>query len=278
MISRTFSIVGSRIGSLLGLWGTYFVLQMVLMFLIFGMIGASALSGGFADNPLAMGAGVIGMMILFYIIYLLISLASTASLVHNASPAINPTFGDSFGAGLRAIPGLVLLLLLMIVAYIGAIIVLAIVGAIFSALGDAGTVLFGLLVLVGAVYLSCRLSVMFPVIVVEGVTNPITAIQRSWRLTAGNVLRIFLVLLAFSVLVVVIIFLLFALMGGSMMGLGGMAASGGAGSVGAMGAGFLLIMLVFVILGALMAIVMASFMACLHAALAGPEAVAETFQ
>ena len=38
VISRTFSIVGSRIGSLLGLWGTYFVLQMVLMFLIFAFI------------------------------------------------------------------------------------------------------------------------------------------------------------------------------------------------------------------------------------------------
>ena len=66
-----------------------------------------------------------------------------------------------------------------------------------------------------------------------------------------------------------------ALMGGSMMGF----AAGGSidAAAPAMGATMIVFVLGFLVLMVLLALLSAAFMAVLHASLAGPEAVAETF-
>lgn len=276
IISQTFSMTMQRIGSLLGIYAIYFVLQIVLAAVMFGAVGSSLMMAGAMESPMAMGAGGVLIMIVAYIAYLLVYMAQGASLVHNASPTHSPALGDSFMEGLRAIPALIGLALLLAVGYIAAAIVLAIVGAIFSMAGDAGSVLFLIAVFLGLIYLACRLSLIMPVIVVEGVQNPITAIRRSWKLTSGHTGKIFVVILIFSLIVVAALLAMVALMGGSMMGF---AASAGNidTAAPALGATMIVFFLGFMLLMVLLALLSAAFMAVLHASLAGPEAMAETF-
>lgn len=276
IISQTFSMTMQRIGSLLGVWAVYFALQLLLVFLMFGVVGGTFMMAAGMDSPLAMGAGAILTMILVYIAYLLLYMAQTASLVHNASPVHDPSLGDSITAGFRAMPTLLGLALLLFVAYIAAAVAIGIIGAIFSLAGDAGSVLFLIAVFLGMIYISCRLALMLPVIAVDGVGNPITAIKRSWSLTSGHVGKIFVVILLFAVIVTLAFLALFALMGGSMMGLAGSAASIDAAGAG-MGVAMIVFFVGFLLLMILMALVSAAFMAVLHSSLVGPEAVAETF-
>jgi len=273
IISQTFSMAMQRIGSLLGVWAIYFGLQLLLMIILFGVVGTSFMMAGSMENPLAMGMSAVLTMILGYMAYFLLYMAQAAALVHNASPAHDPSLGDSFMAGLRAVPILLGLALIMLVAYFLAAIVLGLVGAAFSAAGDAGSVIYVILVFLLMIYISCRLSLVMPVIAVDGVGNPITALSRSWTLTSGHVLKIFVVMLLYAVIVGGVFFLLFLVAGGSMMGLSGMGEAG----MGAAGATMIGFFLGFIALMVLVAIVSASFMASLHASLVGPEAVAETF-
>ncbi|MDZ4275254.1 MAG: amino acid permease, partial [Erythrobacter sp.] len=55
----------------------------------------------------------------------------------------------------------------------------------------ASKVLVGIVLAVAGVYVFIKFSLIAPVIAIEGVRNPITALARSWRLTKGNSLRIF---------------------------------------------------------------------------------------
>lgn len=64
------------------------------------------------------------------------------------------------------------------------------------------------LVAVGVIYVAIKTSLVSPVIMVEGVTSPIAAIVRSWRLTQGNSARIglfyLLLLIAFMVVTLIV--------------------------------------------------------------------------
>lgn len=82
--------------------------------------------------------------------------------------------------------------------------------------------LVGLLAVVAAIYLYTKFSLTTPVIGLEKEFNPLKAIARSWKLTKGNSLRLwlfyFLLILAFMVLSLVIgmiVGLVFGLMGAS---------------------------------------------------------------
>lgn len=276
IISQTFGMVRQRLGSLLGVWGIYFGLQIMLLFLLFGAVGSSLMMVGSMDNPAAMGFGAVVMMVVGYLAYLILYMTQAASLIHNASPALEPTIGDSFMAGLRALPTLLGLTLILLATYFFAMIAIGIVGGIFSLAGDAGSVLFLIFVFIGMIYISCRLSLMMPVIAVDGVGNPITAIASSWKLTGGHVAKIFAVILLFGVVVLAAFFALFGLVGSGMMGLAG-AGFDGAGMAAAGMATMIMTLMGFLVLVVIMTIASAAFMAVLHASLVGPEAVAETF-
>ena len=89
-------------------------------------------------------------------------------------------------------------------------IVLVLVALIpFVAGGAAGIgvgVMVGIVALVVLAYLFTKFSLSIVVIVAERVMNPVTAIARSWALTKGNSLRIFLFyVLLFIVLIVIAI-------------------------------------------------------------------------
>ena len=69
-------------------------------------------------------------------------------------------------------------------------------------------VLIGLVALVAIIYVSVKFSLVAPVLAIEGIRNPITALQRSWSLTKGNSVLLFafylLLVLAFLIVSAVI--------------------------------------------------------------------------
>lgn len=86
----------------------------------------------------------------------------------------------------------------------------------FVVAGAAGTgagVLVGLVVAAVAAYLFTKFSLVPPVIAVERVGNPLTALGRSWALTKGNTLRIFLFIVLLGIALLLISMVLGAIIG-----------------------------------------------------------------
>lgn len=238
ILSRMFAMVRERFAALVGLWLVYTVAVFGVGIVLSLVMGASMMAGGgmlAGTDPnesglLAMGIGFIAMMVVMYLVYVLIYLASYASLAHMASPLVQPDFGTSLTAGLRAALPLLGAALLLGIGYL-------VVFGLFAALaalggpdagGALGVVLI-LLVVPVALYLGCRLSIQFPLAAVEGLRNPVTIIARSWRLTSGSVLSILGAVLVYIVVVIVLFLLAFVPVLGSISLAGSGAAEPGIG-------------------------------------------------
>lgn len=116
-------------------------------------------------------------------------------------------------------------------------------------------------------YAMIKLSLIGPVIGIEQVLNPVTALKRSWQLTKGNSLRIFfffvllfLVFLVISVLITLIAGVMFAAIGGEIELIGN-------GLVGSL-------------VNAVFVVIYLAVLAGIHQQLSGPrtEALMETFE
>ena len=220
---------------------------------------------------------MIVLVVLFYVGYILVGMAQYASLILMASPADRPNVGEALRAGWRAAPALLLLVVVMILGYLAVAVVFSLIGGALSALGEAGGVVAAILLLPALIWLGCRLALLFAVVVVDEVRNPFTAIARSWQLTRGHALTIFLASLVFMIIVVV---LCGAALLPSIGLLGSMAdpeylAEAAGPAVG----GVLLMMLGFLVVSALFTVGYSAFMAVLHGSLtgAGGERAAEAF-
>jgi hypothetical protein len=271
-------MVKDRFGPLLGLWAIYFAITIALT-IVFGIGMAAVGVAGMATmeesgNPLAMGGGMVVLVVLLYAGYLLLTMAQYASLILMASPTGRPAFGDALSSGWRAAPALLLLMVVLILGYVA---IALLFGGAGSALGSAGGTVFALLMFPVLAWVGCRLALLFAVVAVDGVRNPFTAISRSWRLTDGHAMAIFLASLVFMVILVVIcgVALLpsFGMLS-SMADPESLAEAGGAAA-----GGMLLLMLGFLVASALLTIGYSAFMAVLHGTLttAGGEGAAEAF-
>lgn len=138
------------------------------------------------------------------------------SLLALLSNRDSPTVGEAMKRGLGAAPSYVAAQLLAALAASLAIgVPLGLISLVAPA-AAAGVAFFGLLLV--AVYLLVKFSLIAPVIAIEGVRNPLTALTRSWRLTKGNSFRIatFILLLFITIgivsaLVSMVLGLVFAL-------------------------------------------------------------------
>lgn len=99
-----------------------------------------------------------------------------------------PTVGEALGRGLRALPTLALATLLYFAAFF---LISGIIGAVLSVLGAAGAALTMVIVLALLVYTAIKFSLVVPVVVKDGLANPVAALARSWRLTRRNSVRLF---------------------------------------------------------------------------------------
>ena len=266
VLSQTVNIVKSRIWSLVGLILIFFVIQIVFSGIILGAVGSTATLAGLAGggDPSALGAlglGTILFMVVLYVGYLYVSAAQGAALARQASPLVEPNFGESLVKGFSS--GLTLLgayILLLIAYFVGAL-ALGLVAGVFALLGEAATLIVALLFIPLLIYLVCRIAIIAPVVSVDGVRNPITAITRTWGLTKGHVLTIFLAILAITVIALFLLGVPIFMMAGSMAAL---ESDPGAGA--AIGS-FLALFGVIAILGVVVVVISSALISSIHAGL-----------
>ena len=279
IISDTFGMVKARFGQLLALWVIYMAITVVLSVVMaigvgtLGFAGYAALGEG---NPLALGGGVMLLVILFYLGYLLVAMAQYGSLIAMASPVGQPTVGDALGRGWRAAPALLLLLVVLLIGYFAVATALGLVGTAFAAIGEGASAIILLLMIPVLAWLGCRLAPLFAVVAVEGTRNPFAAIARAWRLTRGHALTIFLASLAFLLIVVLACAVLLLPSLGLLRSLADPAALADAGpAVG----GFLLFGLGLLAASVLFNVCYCAFIAVIHGTLfnASEEGLAEAF-
>lgn len=176
-----------------------------------------------------------------------------------------PTVGEALRTGLRSIPSYLAAQILSALA-VGLAVGIPL-GIVAAAGSPVAVVLVGFaLVLVGA-YLFVKFSLIAPVIAIDGVRNPITALKQSWRLTKGNSFRIvaFMLLLFFTIGIIAA--LVSGILGLVFSALGGQIADIGNGLVSAA---------VNTLIGVIFLVVIAA----VHRQLAGqsPEGLAQTFE
>jgi membrane-anchored glycerophosphoryl diester phosphodiesterase (GDPDase) len=229
VFSTSWDMLRQRFWPLVGMWAVFFAIQLVaimvlgMLVAVMGIAGAGLGAG--VDDPAAlagMGIGMIVMMVLLYGAYFVLVFAQQAAMVTLASPLEQASFGTAMSRGFKsALPFFGIAIVLVLAYFIiggGLVAVLAAAGLG----GPDAAVGLGAVVLVLAlplmIYLGCRFSVLVPVVAVDQVFNPIAAIRRSWNVTGGKVLRIFLATIVFLLISMVVLGLPVMLIFGSAFG------------------------------------------------------------
>lgn len=123
-----------------------------------------------------------------------------------------PTVGGAIGQGLRGLLSYIATNLLMAMVFLAGALVITLVAGSTGSVGLA--LLLGFPALAGLLYLTIRWEMVGPVIAIEGQRNPISALQRSWELTKGNVGRILLYLVLLGLVYIVVVAIVSAIAAG----------------------------------------------------------------
>lgn len=263
------SLIGGNKDVVMIVAGVFFFLPYLVVMLTMPEVTA-VMQGQFGEteNPDAMMAAMRGAFRSYWWVFTVLGIIQylgTLSLLALFTDHNRPTVGEAIGIGAaRLLPYFVTVLLMGFAIGLIAVVLIAI-----GALTGIAVVAFvtGLLAAVVAVYLVVKFSQVAPVMIIEGVTNPIKALSRSWALTKGNSLRILL----FSLLIFIPLLIITSIVS-MIFGLG--FAAGGA-SVATIGNG-----LVAALMNAVSGAVGAAILAAIYRQLAGdsPSAVSETFE
>jgi hypothetical protein len=140
---------------------------------------------------------------------LLVTLASAIGMLgllalltdHN-----RPTVGEALKAGVIYLLPYIGAQLLIVLFVLAIVMVPIVVG---SAAGVGAGALVGILAFVAIVYIYTKFSLTVPVIVIEERVNPVRALARSWSLTKGNSVRLFL----FYLMIMVVFFVVLMVLG-----------------------------------------------------------------
>lgn len=271
VFSTSFAMFRQRFWPLAGMWAVFFAIQIGAVFVLGIAAAVLGVSGLAADleNPAAlagMGTAMILLMVLLYGAYIVVILAQQAALVTLASPLEEPAFGAALARGFKsALPFLGITLILVLGYVLLAAVVGGVAGAAAAGGGSVGGILVALLAVPALIYLACRFAVLVPVIAVDQVFNPLTAIRRSWTVTQGRVLAIFLAFLGF-------VLLSLAALGvplGALVFLFGSTTGGAEADPGAAIGALALVFLVFIPLFIAYSIYAAVFTAAMHSEVTG---------
>lgn len=249
--------------------GVFFFLPYAIFMMITGdqMAAIEAGAGaGDADPEAAMQALMgfyagIWWLVLLVTIVQAIGMLGLLALLRDRS---RPTVGEAIGIGAKS-------LLPYLAAQIVVSLLLGLVVLVPIAIGAAGSitgaVIAGLAALVVLIYLFTKFSLAAPVIVIERVLNPLAALGRSWRLTKGNSLRLWLFYFLLIVAVMVVGIVISIVVGLVLALAGPEAALAGDALVAAL-------------LNAVWATIFLAALASAHRQLAGeaPETVSEAFE
>ncbi len=195
---------------MLVLGGVFFFLPYVLFLLLVPMPDLAAVAGPSGENTPALRAAVEGFLADYWWAILLLSLVQTAGAI-----AVMAVVGDPKRPTVRAamqraaaylLPNVAVQILTSVV-----IMLVLFVALLLGALTGSQTVIATLSVfsLPVIAWLLTRLSLSGAAVAIEQVANPLAALRRSWRLTAGNGPR----LIAFYVLLFLAFFVISQVVG-----------------------------------------------------------------
>lgn len=284
-LSESFTIFTGRFAAMAPI-ALVFTLVPLAVFMAFFSTSFAGLQQNQGNPAAAMQTilAMLGRFSLVFIIYMLVRTLGVCALCIAASSRQAPSLGEAISEGVRAMLPMIGVYLLLIVGYVVVAIVFAVtIGLSFlglftaSAAGGqapgAGSVLgaisVGVIVMIAALYIFTKLSMIVPVIVVDQERSPVKAISRSWSLTRGASFKIFLLLLLLGFGAAIINGILNALGGGGM----GVAPNSGATVVWTQVA-------IAAISGTVFAMYFISLIVAIHEQLAGPSvaAISETFE
>jgi Membrane domain of glycerophosphoryl diester phosphodiesterase len=147
----------------------------------------------------------------WFILIAILQAAGTLALLSLFTDRQRPTVGEAIKQGFNCLIPYILAQLLLVLA-------MALAGGV--TLGVAGLTgskaLIALVIIalmVGAIYVMIKTSLVTPVIAVDGERNPVSALKRSWALTKGNSLRLFGFFLLVGVAFLVVLMVIMAIIG-----------------------------------------------------------------
>ena len=177
----------------------------------------------------------------------------------------NPTVGEALGTGIKSIPSY---LAAQLISALGAGLAIGLpIGLIAAVAPPAVATLTVVAAIPVIIYFVIKFSLIAPVIAIEGERNPIAAIQRSWRLTKSNSLRIMLFLFLLIFTIGIIAALVSGVIGLVLSAMGEPVATIGINATSAL-------------VNALVTVILLVVTVAIHRQLAGPsaEGLAETFE
>jgi hypothetical protein len=257
---------------LLALAGVFFLLPGFASVLFLSDFQADMMAN--FGNPAAaerIMAGMTGPVVGFWLVSFLLQAIGYLAMLALLTDRTRPTVGESIASAAKALPTVIGAALLVFSGYILAIVILTLLAAALGSVANVGA-LAGILVaalLATVIYVMVKLSLTLPVIVIENVKNPGSALVRSWRLTKGNSMRllVFYLLLGLAYLVIVMVI--------GMVSMSAVALVAGQGKISLMIGG-----LISGIIGAAASALLTSVLAAIHRQLAGPspETISTTFE
>lgn len=267
---RGVNLVSANFGLIAVVAGVFLLIPSLVGYLIIPDMAAMMDPSADPEKLLASMSENAGTLGLYYFLALLFSFTGYCAMVALMG-AKGITVGEAIGRGAKSILTLVAVAILFLIVYMfGAFAILLPMG-LFGLMGEAvGAIAMGigiLGVLVFVAFLAARLCVTMPVIVLENTLNPVTAMMRSWRLTAPYKWQI----LGFWVLLFVVYMVLALLI----FGLIGLVASLGSGT-----GSTLILGIVQSIVGALVAMILCGLGVAIFEQLSGDQAgtISETFE
>lgn len=223
-LSDAFEIFKARFVPMAILTVVYYAVLAVL----FGTIGLTMLTPLLAGaataepaNPGALMASMGGGIILLYLVIYALNFWQQGAMCRLTSDRHDGSLGDAVSAGLHSIlPLFGAAIIAFVVLFVGGLAV-GLVAGIAGSESPALAFILGLAALVGAIFVALRFSMLLPAIAIEGIRNPLTAMGRSWAMTRGHVLKLFLVfLIVFGVMAVIGFTLVTLTIGGAAAGAG----------------------------------------------------------
>lgn len=133
----------------------------------------------------------------------LVSMVGTLAMLALFTDRNRPTVGEAIRLGALGAPSVIAARLVLGMG-LGAIVLVPLT---LAAGAPALAVVLALGALVAAIWVATRMSLISPAVMVDGLRNPIVAMQRSWRLTQGNAgrLLVFYVLVGLAFLISILV-------------------------------------------------------------------------
>lgn len=188
----TTSLVRDNFGLLAVVAGVfYFLPYLAAMLWVPGL--SELMMGQFDPNDSAMEARVNAMLADYWWALLLLSIMQTTGflgMIALLRRRANPTVGEALKIGARGVASYLAASLLMGFAIGLAMVVLVLPGSIS---GLAILTVFGIIAaIIVSLYLFTKFSISPPIVAIDEELNPIKVLRRSWQLTKGNSVRLFL--------------------------------------------------------------------------------------